>query len=39
MLDVAKISVCAVSDATFCGSRAHAAQRHFTWDELFARVS
>ena len=38
MLDVAKISVCAVSDATFSGSRADAAQRHFTWDELFARV-
>jgi hypothetical protein len=38
LLDVGKIGICAVSDATFAGSRANASQRHFTWDEVFARV-
>jgi hypothetical protein len=38
LLDVGKIALCAVSDATFAGSRADASQQHFTWDELYARV-
>jgi hypothetical protein len=38
LLDVAKISICAVSAETFAGSRAETSQRHFTWDELYARV-
>lgn len=39
LLDVGKISLCAVSDASFEGSRGDDAQQHFTWDEVFARVS
>lgn len=39
LLDVAKITICGVCEATFAGSRTDAAQRHFTWDELFARVT
>jgi hypothetical protein len=38
LLDVGKIGLCAVSDATFAGSRADASQHHFAWDEIFARV-
>ena len=39
LLDVGKITFCAVSDATFAGSRADPSQQHFTWDEIYARVS
>ena len=39
LLDVGKIALCAVSNATFAGSRADPSQQHFTWDEIYARVS
>jgi hypothetical protein len=39
LLDLRKISICAVSDTTFAGSRADASQQHLEWDELFARVA
>jgi hypothetical protein len=39
LLDVGTISICAVSAQTFKGSRADSSQRHFDWDELFARVT
>lgn len=39
LLDVEKISLCAVSETTFSGSRADSSQRHFSWDDLFARVT
>jgi hypothetical protein len=38
LLDLKKISICAVSNATFAGSRADASQQHSAWDELYARV-
>jgi hypothetical protein len=38
LLALNKISICAVSDTTFAGSRADASQQHLVWDELFARV-
>jgi hypothetical protein len=39
LLDVSKISICAVCHETFAGSREQESQRHFTWGELYARVS
>jgi hypothetical protein len=39
LLDVGKISICAVSESTFAGSRADSSQQHFVWDEVFARVN
>ena len=39
LLDVGQITLCAVSDSTFAGSRADPSQQHFTWDEIYARVS
>jgi hypothetical protein len=39
LLDLGKIALCAVSDTTFAGSRADPSQQHFTWDEIYARVS
>ena len=39
LLEVGEITLCAVSDSTFPGSRADPSQQHFTWDEIYARVS
>jgi hypothetical protein len=38
LLDVAKISACAVLDEPFQGSRVAEGQHHGAWDILYARV-
>lgn len=39
LLDLAKSESCEVLSETFPGSRGDDHQRHYTWDELYARVS
>ena len=39
LLDVTKISECAVMETSFSGTRARAEQRHHSWNTLYARVT
>ena len=39
LLDVSRIEACLVLEDTFHGSRGDAHTRHYTWDEVYARVA
>jgi predicted DNA-binding transcriptional regulator YafY len=38
LFDLAKIEACVVLEETFAGSRGALHERHYVWDQLYARV-